>query len=240
TKALAQYIHNPRVMVTPHSFNSRKVYILGKVIKKGMVNYDRPLSLVEAVTEAGGLETGLFMQNTVELADLSHSFLSRKGQRVKLDFEALFLRGDMTQNVMLQPDDYIYFPSANSNEIYVLGAVRSQGTQGLLAQSTVTSVIVTAGGFTSRAYKERVLVVRGALEKPQSFVVNMSAVMQAREKGFRLEPKDIVYIADKPWAQVEELLDLALTAFIQGAVSSYRAGAVGPLITKPLIQLDAD
>ncbi len=232
---LSRYYNRPKVIVTPAAFHSHKVYILGKIMKKGTVDFDRPLTLLEAITEAGGLETGLYQQNTVELADLGRSFLSRRSQRVKVDFEALFQRGDMSQNVPLEPDDYIYFPSANNNEVYMIGNVRSQGTQGLLAQSSVTSAITLAGGFTPRAYREKVLVIRGSLDKPRAFSVNMNAVLSGREKGFKLEPNDIVYIADKPWARVEDLLDLAISTFIQGAVSGYITGNIAPLITKPLL-----
>jgi protein involved in polysaccharide export with SLBB domain len=147
-----------------------------------------------------------------------------------VNMESLFMRGDMTQNVPVLPGDYLYFPSANANEIYVLGNVKMQGTQGLLAHTSVHSAIAQAGGFTSKAYTKRVLVVRGTLDKPQTFTVNMDDIMNARSKGFRLEPKDIVYIADKPWARAEELLSFALNAFFQGAVSSWTGVNVGPML----------
>ncbi|WP_075087113.1 SLBB domain-containing protein [Verrucomicrobium spinosum] len=199
-KSVAKYYKNAVVVVTPGSFQSRKVYVLGKVVKKGAINLDRPMSLVEIVAEAGGLETGLFQQNTVELADLGRSFLMRGNARVGVDMEALFLKGDMSQNVRVQAGDYLYFPSANSNEIYVLGNVKMQGTQGLLSYTTVVSAVTQAGGFTPKAYTKRVLVVRGSLHKPELHVANLEAMLEGREKGFRLEPKDILYVADKPWA----------------------------------------
>jgi polysaccharide export outer membrane protein len=57
--------------------------------------------MIEAIAQAGGLETGMFEQNTVELADLSHSFMIRNGQRLPVDFEQLFQRGDLSQNIAL-------------------------------------------------------------------------------------------------------------------------------------------
>jgi protein involved in polysaccharide export with SLBB domain/capsular polysaccharide biosynthesis protein len=232
---LRTYYKNLILVVTPMTFQSRKVYVLGKVVKKGAINLDRPLTILETVAEAGGLETGLFQQNTVELADLGRSFLMRGNQRLPVDLEALFLRGDMTQNIEVKPDDYLYFPSANSNEIYVLGDVKMQGTQGLLAHTSVHSAVAQAGGFTPKAYTQRVLVIRGSLEQPEAIVVNMDDIMAAREKGFRLEPKDIVYIADKPWARAEELLGFAINAFLQGAVSGWAGANVGPLIKTTLL-----
>lgn len=235
TSELRRYYKNIILVVTPLTFQSRKVYVLGKVVKKGAINLDRPLTVLEIVAEAGGLETGLFQQNTVELADLGRSFLMRGRNRMPVDMEALFLRGDMKQNVLVQPGDYLYFPSANSNEIYVIGDVKMQGTQGLLAHTSVHSCIAQAGGFTPKAYTRRVLVVRGSFDKPQTFVVNMEDILAAREKGFRLEPKDIVYIADKPWARAEELLGFAINAFTQGAVSAWAGANVGPMIQQAIL-----
>lgn len=232
---LQRYYRNARVVVTPSTFQSRKVYVLGKVVKKGAINLDRPLTILEVVAEAGGLETGLFQQNTVELADLGRSFVMRGQGRLPVNLEALFLRGDMTQNARVEAGDYLYFPSANSNEIYVLGDVKMQGTQGLLAHTSVHSAIAQAGGFTAKAYTRRVLVVRGSFEKPERFVVDMEDILSARAKGFRLEPKDIVFVADKPWARAEELLHMAINAFLQGAVSGWTRANIGPYIQQPIL-----
>lgn len=234
-KDLQRYYKNMTVVVTPMTFQSRKVYVLGKVVKKGAINMDRPLTVLEIVAEAGGLETGLFQQNTVELADLGRSFLMRGRQRMPVDMEALFLRGDVRQNIQVQPGDYLYFPSANSNEIYVLGNVKMQGAQGLLAHTSVHSAIAQAGGFAPKAYTRHILVVRGSLEKPEAFVVNMEDILAGRAPGFRLQPKDIVYIADKPWARAEELLSFALNAFLQGAVSGWAGANVGPFIKDAIL-----
>lgn len=232
---LRRYHKNLIVVVTPMTFQSRKVYVLGKVVKKGAINMDRPMTVLETVAEAGGLETGLFQQNTVELADLGRSFLMRGQSRVDVDMEALFFKGDMTQNVRVQSGDYLYFPSANSNEIYVLGNVKMQGTQGLLAHTSVHSSIAQAGGFTPRAYTQRVLVVRGSFDDPKTFTIDMAAMLEGREKGFRLEPKDIVFVADKPWARAEELLSFALNAFTQGAVSGWVGANAVPLIQEAIL-----
>lgn len=234
-KELRRYYRSAKVVVTPFTFQSRKVYVLGKIVKKGAINLDRPMSVLEVVAQAGGLETGLFQQNTVELADLGRSFLMRGQTRMPVNLEALFMRGDMSQNIQVESGDYLYFPSANSNEIYVLGDVKMQGTQGLLAHTSVHSAIAQAGGFTAKAYTQRVLVIRGSLDKPERFVVDMNDVLTARDKGFRLEPKDIVYIADRPWARAEELLNIAINSFIQGAVSSWTRANIGPYIEEPLL-----
>lgn len=227
THQLARYYHAPRITVTPNLFDNQRVYVLGKIVRKGAVALNRPMRVLDVVAEAGGLETGLFQQNTVELADLRRSFLSRGGQRVPMDFEALFMRGDTSHNQSVLAGDYLYFPSANSNEIHVFGNVKSQGSQGLLAHTTVHSAIAQAGGFTEKAFRRRVLVVRGSLENPQTYVVDMDRLLAGKDPAFALEPKDIVYIADRPWARAEELLGIALNTFCQGAVSAWASVNTG-------------
>ena len=235
TSELAKFHLRPRIIVTPVAFKSKKFFVLGKVVNKGAFELDRPMTILEAIAQAGGLETGLFQLNTVELADLPRSFLIRQNQRVAVDFEKLFLRGDLTQNLLLEPNDYLYFPSSTANEIYLLGSVKSPGAQGLTSEASVLSVITLAGGYTEKAFRQRVLVVRGSISQPRTFIVNLADILAAKHQDFRLEPRDIVYVADRPWARVEELSDMAATAFIQTMVTVWTGGNIGPMITKPLL-----
>lgn len=235
TSNLAKFHQHPRIVVTPAAFKSKKVFVLGKVINKGALVLDRPMTILEAVAQSGGLETGLFQLNTVELADLPRSFLIRHNQKMPVDFEKLFLRGDLSQNLLLEPGDYLYFPSATANEIYVLGSVRSPGAQGLSADASVLGAITLAGSYTEKAYKQRVLVVRGSLGQPQTFVVNTADILAGKVRDFPLEPRDIVYVADRPWARVEDLADMAATAFIQTMVTVWTGGNIGPIIKEPIL-----
>ncbi|HVV73699.1 MAG TPA: SLBB domain-containing protein, partial [Verrucomicrobiae bacterium] len=168
--------------------------------------------------------------------DLSHSFLVRNGKRLSLDFEKLFQHGDLSQNVAIEPDDYLYFALASANEIYVLGEVNAPGTATYLPRTTIIGAISARGGFTIRAFKSRVLVVRGSFAHPQTFVVDTGAILGGRSQDFKLESKDIVYISQNPWVRAEEIIDAAATAFIQGMVVGTTTRKVGPFITQPLIR----
>ena len=63
--------------------------------------------------------------------------------------------------------------------------------------------------------------------------MNTWATFEAKQMDFKLEPKDIVYVHYRPFIYVEELLDLAITGFLQ-SMSAGTAGELHPLITKPL------
>jgi protein involved in polysaccharide export with SLBB domain len=232
---LGEFYKRPRVMVSPVELRSKKYYIMGKVVDNGAFNMDRPTTILEAVARSRGIETGLFEQNTVELADLERSFLIRNGQRMKVDFQKLFFEGDMTQNLELEPGDYLYFPSANTNEIYVLGEVVQPGVQGITPNLTVLGAISRREGFTKAAYRERVLVVRGSLHKPELFVVDMDAILKGKKPDFPLKPKDIVYVNPRPWKYAEDLAETAVSAFLQSAVTTYTGQKIPALITSPIL-----
>ena len=220
---LGKYYRRPRVIITPSEMRSKKYFVVGKVVNNGAYSMDRPITLMEALARAQGFETGIVEEKTVEMADLAKSFLVRNGRRVPVDFEKLFLHGDMTQNVEMEPGDYLHIASAGSNDVYVLGEVVRPGLQGYVGNLTAVGVIAARGGYSKNAYRNRVLVVRGALGHPQMFVVNTNDVLKGHAKDFPLQPKDIVFVNQRPWLAAEEILDLAVSAFFQGAASSYGA-----------------
>jgi len=229
-QALATSYQNPRTVITPVAYRSKKYIILGSVVTKGVFTFDRPLTVIEALARAGGLETGFYEQRSVELADLPHSFLVRNGERVPVDFERLFQHGDLSQNVALEPNDYLYVASASANEIYVLGEVAAPGIVAFYPKSTVISAIANRGGFTTRAFKSRVLVVRGSLNHPETFIVDTDDILKGKHTDFKLQPRDIVYVSQNPWVIGTEVVDLAVRAFVQGFLVQVTGNYISPKI----------
>ncbi len=218
-EALAQFRRSPQVFVSPVAYRSKKYFVLGKVAQRGAFPLDRPTTLIEAVARAGGMETGLAADRSlIELADLSRSFLARNGQRVPVDFERLFQHGDLSQNVPLEPNDYIYFPAGGEKEVYVLGAVRTPGAHLYTNSTGVVGAVAGRGGFNDRAWRKKLVVIRGGLTRPETFEINVDDVLAGRRPDLKLEPKDIVYVSDRPWIYADELLEAAATAFVTSAI----------------------
>ena len=96
--------------------------------------------------------------------------------------------------------------------------------------ANIIGAITTRGGFTPRAYRARVLVVRGSLTHPEGIVVNTADMLKAKAGNFRLKPGDIVYVSQKPWQIVQDALDEATRAFIQSFIATYTGAYVGPFI----------
>lgn len=233
---LSKFYRSPRTIIMPVAYHSKRFVVLGTVANKGVFPLTRPTTVIEAIAQAGGLEIGMFERSTVELADLGRSFLVRNGERLPLDFERLFQRGDLTQNIPIEPDDYLYFASADANQIYVLGEVMNPGVLAFAQRATVMSALAARGGFTDRAYKSRVLVVRGSLDRPQTFVIDTTEILAAKQTDFKLQPRDIVYVAPNRWLLAVDLLDTAIKAFITSMTVEAINQNVGPWITTPIIK----
>ena len=211
--------------------------MLGTVVQNGIFPLDRPITIIEAVARARGFETGVSRGNLVETTDFSHSFIGRGGQRLPVDFEKLFLHGDLSQNVALEPGDYLYFPASASGAIYVLGEVRAPGAVPFDSDTSALSAIASRGGFTARAWKKHVLVVRGSRDRPEAFKIDAQGALTGTAPNLALQPGDLVYVSNRPWIRAEELLDRATSAFVEAAVISWTGihvglGGTGPVIVR--------
>jgi hypothetical protein len=95
--------------------------------------------------------------------------------------------------------------------------------------------IVARGGFTEKAWRRKVLIIRGSLTQPKTFVVNAPEVLRAQTPDFQLEARDIVFVSRKPWAKAEEILEGAMSDFIRAIVITWTGHNVGPIITQPFV-----
>jgi protein involved in polysaccharide export with SLBB domain len=234
-QALKEYYRDPRLIITPWELKSKRYVILGKIMDKGVFTLDRPITLLEAIARSRGITTGLLEQSTVEIADMDRSFIIRNGKRLDVDFAKLYFEGDLSQNVFLEPQDYIYLASNLSNEYYVFGSVSTPGSQGFTNQASVVSAITRRKGFTEGAWLDRVLVIRGSMSDPELFIVDVKAILAGKKKDFLLQPGDIVYVNDRPWYKAEQILDTAMQNFLRSATSTWVNENVPDAITSPFI-----
>jgi polysaccharide biosynthesis/export protein len=231
---LGKYRRAPRAYVAPMAYKSKKFHLLGKVAQPGAYLLQRPTTLFEAVVRARGIETRLAPDGSrLDLADLWRSFIVRGGRKLPVDFEKLFRNGDLAQNIALEPGDYIYFPETRRSEVFVLGAVRRPGAYALESPIDALGALAARGGFAARAWKQKLLVIRGALRQSETFIVNASEVVNGSSPHLRLQPGDIVYVGERPWVRAEELLDAAATAFVTLAAVEWTGAGLTSLDATP-------
>lgn len=211
-------------LVTPAS---RRIWILGRVGNPGVYTLAGPTTLLDAIANSGGLASGSALANLAsslgvssigasgggDSADLSRAFLIRNGQVIPVDFERLLREGDLSQNVYLQPDDFIYLPSVHSHRVYVLGAVAQPGGEAMRGSLTLVQAIALAGGTVEDAYLKEVAIMRGSVTHPQIGIVSVSDILHGKALDVRLEPGDIVYVPLSPYRKVEQYAHLIVDTF---------------------------
>lgn len=224
---LRDFYREPQVAVSVVSARSKRVWVLGRVNKPGNYPLLRPTTIIDAISQAGGLFTSRFSGTTEELADLEHSFVMRGGRVLPVNFHRLLREGDMSQNIYVRPDDFLYLPSALSQEIYVLGAVRAPRAVGFTQDLSLVAAITTAFGPLPGADLRHVCIVRGSLTDPRIAVVDFHEITQGRATNIRLEPRDIVYVPIRRWNTLLAVADLIVNTFVRtvAANEGNRAGA---------------
>lgn len=226
-KRLAPFYREPRVTVSLKDVKSRRVWVLGRLNNSGVYSLAEPMTIIEAVARAGGLFVSRFTGTTEELADLEHSFVVRNGEMLPVNFMSLLRKGDMSQNIYLQPDDFLFLPSALSQEVYVLGMVRSPRPLGFTESMTLGTAIAKSLGPTPGAFLREVVIVRGALAEPRVALVNYQAILLGQAPDVLLQPRDIVYVPEKPYKYPEKYAKMAVDTFVRTAAANEggRAGS---------------
>lgn len=221
---LANYVREkPQVSIILRAVESKRIWILGRVQAPGVYAMAAPMTLLEAISMAGGTLTLSNYRDqeaagiSQQLADLQHSFVIRHGSLLPVNFEHLLNRGDLSQNIYLQPDDFVYLPAARAKEVYVLGAVAQPRAIVYSEGMTVAAAVASAYGTINGAYMHHVIVVRGSIAQPEVFVVDYKGVIRGQARDIALEPHDIVYVPFAPYRYLQRYVEIALNTFASSA-----------------------
>ena len=134
----------PELVVNLRSVRSKNVWLLGNVNRPGLHPMPKPLTVLEAIAAAGGtLQTPGSRDG---ICDLKRSFIMRGGQPLPVDLERLLRNGDLSQNIYLQPDDFLFLRSSVIQSVYVLGAVRLPQVVPFSDRISLGAAIMGAGG----------------------------------------------------------------------------------------------
>jgi polysaccharide export outer membrane protein len=209
----------PAVAITLREVGSKRIWILGRLNNPGVFQMSGPTTLLDAVAEAGGptpaIETNGPGSPTAATVDLQRSFVLRHGQLLPVDFQRLILEGDLSQNIYLQPGDFVYLSSALAQTVHVLGAVSVPGAVTSGKDLTLIQTIASAGGTIKDAYLSHVAIVRGSLTQPTISIVDYQAIVKGTASDVFLEPHDIVYVPYTPYRTLTRYMDLILLTFVQ-------------------------
>lgn len=211
-KRVSERLARGLAQVVPVRFGSQVYTILGELNYPGTYLLEGRTTVLGAVARAKGIRTGYFRNSTSEMADFRNALLTRNGRVVPVDFEALFKRGDASQNVELRNGDILNIPSSLVRNVYVLGEVNFPRTVGFVSSLTLMQALTEARGLRGGS-DGRIVVVRGSLANPEARVVRFESILAGKHPNLALAPGDIVYVPPERLSLTREIVETAITAF---------------------------
>jgi polysaccharide export outer membrane protein len=201
TKALANYIKNPRVDILVKEFKSKSATILGELASlrgtylgttgSGRIYLSGRITIMDLIAMGGGY--------TVD-ADVKNIKLTRKGAVYNINLYNILEKKDENWNMIVDDGDVLDVPSlpAFGERVYVVGAVNSQGIYSLKDARDLLGAVSLAGSFTAVAREENTLVVRGYEygKTPDVMMANLNALLRKADlsQNIPLEDGDLVYV----------------------------------------------
>lgn len=186
----ANYLAKATVTAQVVEFASKPISVVGAVVRPGRISATGNTTLIQAITQAGGLAAG----HGKEL------YVLRTGQnglteQVAVSVDDLMINGNPDVNIPLAPNDLVNVPVDTPITIYVGGEVSRPGKAQFRSSQTPTlmQAIVDAGGKTDRASKVAV-ITRVENGVSRTYRVNYFDIIRGRRQDFVLKDNDTVWI----------------------------------------------
>ena len=174
------YIINPQVNIFINEFRSKKAIILGSVNRPGLIEMSGPTSFLELISKAGGLADDFGETATIKRK------IDSKDNVTLVNLKSLTEGGDLSQNIPVLDGDTIYVSKAGM--CYVTGEINSPDAYKCGNNITVLKLIALAGGFTGKASRSSVKVVR--------MVNGEETVYENVEMDMPVQPDDIILVPE--------------------------------------------
>jgi len=164
-----KYIIDPRVSITVLEYKSRKFFVVGNVQKPGTYPLTKPIRVVEAISQAGGIASGttskplsgavaviIRAQPGEKLDQPKMPNKTPASQKITVSLSGA-LAGDPQQNLEIKNGDTVYIPNL---VYYVTDQVKNPGRFPYEENMTVLMAVTTAGGFTDKASPRKTYIIR--------------------------------------------------------------------------------
>ena len=210
-------VSHPQVTVFVKEQRSRPITVIGAVRFPKVLQAVRPMTLLEVLSEAGGIadDAGtvvLVTRREVQAAEKPDpapapdpAAESRATETFNIKLKDLLESGDPRFNIPLYGGDVVTVPRAGI--VYVAGAVERPG--GFVLQSdgeqmTVLKLVALAQGIKGTAKPGEAVILRKNSEtgQTQEIDVNLNKIMARKADDVRLYPNDILFVPDSTGKKV--------------------------------------
>ena len=192
-KVYAQYIKNPELGVFAIDVRSQTATIAGAVNNPGMFVISNGMRLADLFAKAGGSAVRDFDDQMLDAADYQNSIIVRNGEILPVNFSLAIEKGDRWHNVKLKKGDYIYIAVRSEAMVSIIGSIHRPHKR-LWDQNLGILELVSSGMGLKEEHWQYGVVIRGGMENPRFYRVDIDGIMQGRCANVRLQPGDVVYV----------------------------------------------
>lgn len=187
-----RYFQRATVTVELREFRSSPISVIGAVKNPGDLAFPGRWTLIEALTNAGGLTSD--HGAVVYVLRRAANGLS---DQIEISLQDLLVRGDPDVNIPIFANDLINVPATVDYTIYCLGEVAQPGALVFKSTERITllAAIARAGGMTDRA-SSKVLVKRNGPGGEQEVEVDYKRIVGGKETDFKLQDGDVVLVKE--------------------------------------------
>lgn len=172
-------------------YESNRIFVLGRVANPGLLRFDGPITLLEAVTRAGGLPIGGV---GADKAALSRCIVFRgRDQLAWIDLKSLLNGSNLAINIRLQRNDTVYIPDGDDQLVYVMGEVLRPGAIRMTPDMNFLTALAQAGGPTDDARTGKIRLIRPSAGIERE--IQLKDFYQAgKAVNFTLQDGDVIYV----------------------------------------------
>lgn len=218
---------DPQVSLSITQPTSKTFHVMGDVSNPNEYPYTRPISVLDAINNAGGPRLNQRRGESFvgARASLTKALVIRRygGARevIECDLSGFAEAGPFSSDILVMPRDIIYVPEG-VNLVYVLGEVRTPDVYQLIQGTKLLQLLTRAGGPTpSTARLGHVVLLREVADgSTQILVVDVKQILKTGQ-DIEMKAGDIVYIPRKPLITVQEFVG-RFTSSTSPLMSLYR------------------
>ena len=215
TRDLGRYIEAPQIDVSVAAYRSQRVFVSGAVMQPATVPITNvPLTLLDALNACGGMAPDADWRSVV-LTTEDESGTSKQ----VLDLYALYQKGDMSQNRLLDANDIIHVPRNDALKVFVMGDVVKAETQRIDRSGlTLAEALNNVGGIDEASSNASGIFVLRASDRADKLVdiFQLDGSQGSRlilSTQFALQPMDIVYVTSAPLARWNKIIEQLVPTF---------------------------
>lgn len=204
SKRFGEFYVNPEVSASVTEYRKNPVSVMGAVGTPGTVNIRGELSLLEVLSQAGGLRPDagpvarITRQKAYGALPLPDARQDSEGASIaEIDLKSLLEARDSSLNIKMRPHDVVTVVPGQS--VFVVGTVKRAGGFPLAGRPrmSVLEALSLAGGLDIRASAKRARILRpapGNTDARQEVLVDLSKILEGTSPDQYLAPNDILFV----------------------------------------------